>query len=169
VFGCPVYVLQTTLQDAKKLPKWQKKSWQGIFLGFSTNHSTNVSFVLNPETGSITPQYHVYFDEKFSTTPTDTDADAATSVVTLWDNIRDNGYYLHDSLEGPRDAPLPPDVNLEPAFSPNTDAPTPELPPAIEIQADALPEMNDSLELPQPDAPYKSRSNCPSGTDYRTP
>jgi hypothetical protein len=155
VFGCPVYVLHPTLQDARKLPKWQKKSWRGVFLGFSPNHSSNVILVLNPETGSITPQYHVVFDEKFFTTSTstDTDADPATSVVTLWDNIRDEGYDLHDSLEGPRDAPLPPDVNLEPAVSPTTDAPTPELPPAIEMQADVFPEMNDLLELPQPDAP----------------
>jgi hypothetical protein len=68
VFGCPVYALHPTLQDAKKLPNWQRKSWKGVFLGFSPNHSTNVALVLNPETGSITPQYHVVFDEKFSTT-----------------------------------------------------------------------------------------------------
>jgi GAG-pre-integrase domain len=34
VFGCPVFVLDPTLQDAKKLPKWQKRSWKGIFLNF---------------------------------------------------------------------------------------------------------------------------------------
>jgi hypothetical protein len=44
VFGCPVYVLQTTLQDAKKLPKWQKKSWQGIFVRFGKLHG--VTYVL---------------------------------------------------------------------------------------------------------------------------
>jgi hypothetical protein len=50
--------------------------------GFSPHHSTNVILVLNPETGSITPQYHAVFDEKLSTTSTDTDAEAATSAVT---------------------------------------------------------------------------------------
>jgi hypothetical protein len=48
------------LQDAKKLPKWQKKSWQVIFLCFSRHHSTNVSLVLNPETGSITPSIMLF-------------------------------------------------------------------------------------------------------------
>jgi hypothetical protein len=41
------------------------------------------------------------------------------------------------------------------AVSPHTDAPIPELPPAIEMQADVLDEMNDPLALPQPDAPTK--------------
>jgi hypothetical protein len=142
VFGCPVYVLHPTLQDAKKLPKWQKKSWRGVE-SQSQRHSGS-----QPETGTITPQYHVVFDEKFSTTltNTDTDADTATSVVTLWDNIRDEGYDQYDSLLGQRHAPLPPDVNLETAVSPHTDAPIPELPPAIEMQADVLDEMNDPLE-----------------------
>jgi hypothetical protein len=34
VFGCPVYVLDPKLQDGKKLPKWNKRSRQGVFLGF---------------------------------------------------------------------------------------------------------------------------------------
>jgi hypothetical protein len=67
VFGCPVYVLAPTLQDAKKLPKWHKRSWKGVFLEFSPLHHTTVALVLNPDTGNITPQYHVVFDETFST------------------------------------------------------------------------------------------------------
>lgn len=67
VFGCPVYVLDPKLQDAKKIPKWSKRSWKGIFMGFSPRHSSTVALVLNPDTGYVTPQYHVVFDERFST------------------------------------------------------------------------------------------------------
>jgi hypothetical protein len=34
VFGCPVHVLQPTLQDAKKLPKWQKNRGRIFFWDF---------------------------------------------------------------------------------------------------------------------------------------
>ena len=30
VFGCPVYVLDPKLQDGKKLPKWTRRSRQGV-------------------------------------------------------------------------------------------------------------------------------------------
>jgi hypothetical protein len=67
VFGCPSFVLDPKLQDGKKLPKWKPRSRQGQFLGFSSSHSTSVSLILNIQTGSISPQFHVVFDEKFTT------------------------------------------------------------------------------------------------------
>jgi hypothetical protein len=67
VFGCPSFVLDPKLQDGKKLPKWKPRSRQGQFLGFSADHSTSVSLILNIQTGSISPQFHVVFDEKFTT------------------------------------------------------------------------------------------------------
>ena len=69
VFGCPVYVLDPKLQDRKKIPKWDSRAWQGIFIGFSTQHSTAVPLILNPRTHHISPQYHVIFDDAFSTIP----------------------------------------------------------------------------------------------------
>lgn len=98
VFGCPVFVLDPTLQDAKKLPKWQKRSWKGIFLGFSPKHHTNVALVLNPETGSITPQYHVIFDEMFSTITTQKDDEL---TLQQWETLLDNGYDRHEDIEPP--------------------------------------------------------------------
>jgi hypothetical protein len=99
VFGCPVYVLHPTLQDAKKLPKWQRRAWRGIFLGFSPNHSSNVALVLNPETGCISPQYYVVFDEKFSTIHTNAGLDSPANIVNQWDVIMNNGYEGHASLD----------------------------------------------------------------------
>ncbi|MGH3053715.1 MAG: hypothetical protein ACRDL7_01895, partial [Gaiellaceae bacterium] len=67
VWGCPAYVLDPTLQDGKKLPKWQPRSRRGMFIGVSPSHSTTVGEILNLTTGSVTPQYHVVFDDWFST------------------------------------------------------------------------------------------------------
>ena len=42
-WGCPVYVLDPKLQQGKKLPRWEPRSRRGIFVGFSPNHSRDVS------------------------------------------------------------------------------------------------------------------------------
>jgi hypothetical protein len=67
VFGCPVYVLNASLQDGKKIPKWNPPARLGLFLGFSNLHSSQVPLVLNVATGHISPQFHVIFDNKFET------------------------------------------------------------------------------------------------------
>jgi hypothetical protein len=67
VWGCPVYVLDPVLQQGKKLPRWQPRSRRGLFLGYSPHHSSDVPLILNLQTGSISPQYHVVFDDSFST------------------------------------------------------------------------------------------------------
>lgn len=36
-------------------------------MGLSPDHAGNVPLVLDPNTGSITPQYHVMFDDHFAT------------------------------------------------------------------------------------------------------
>ena len=67
VWGCPVYVLEPTLQDGKKLPKWNRRARMGQFLGFSRQHSSTVAMVQNLHTGYVSPQYHVVFDDNFQT------------------------------------------------------------------------------------------------------
>ncbi len=67
VFGCPVYVLDMSLQDGRKIPKWNPHACLGLFLGFSDLHSSLVPLVLNVATGHISPQFHVIFDNKFET------------------------------------------------------------------------------------------------------
>ena len=67
VWGAPVYVLDPVLQGGKKLPRWQPKSRRGVFVGFSDAHSSDVPLVLNLQTGHISPQFHVVFDDAFST------------------------------------------------------------------------------------------------------
>ena len=70
VWGCPVYVLDKSLSDGKKIPKWRPRSQRMMFVGFSPDHASSVPMVFNPETGTITPQFHVVFDDWFDTIAT---------------------------------------------------------------------------------------------------
>ena len=67
VWGCPVYVLEAELQYDKKTPQWDPRAHLGMFVGFSPVHSSLVLLVLNVWTGKISPQYHIVFNDKFST------------------------------------------------------------------------------------------------------
>jgi hypothetical protein len=69
VWGCPVYVLDPKLQDGKKIPKWEPCSRCGKFLGVSPSHSSTVGLILNLRTGYVSPQYHVVYDDEFTTVP----------------------------------------------------------------------------------------------------
>eukprot|EP00957_Ditylum_brightwellii_P137553 10486471-Ditylum_brightwellii.AAC.1 len=55
VWGCPAYVLDPTLQDGKKLPKWNPRKCRGQFLGWRKQHASTVALIRNMKTGSITP------------------------------------------------------------------------------------------------------------------
>ncbi len=63
VWGCPVYVLEPTLQDGKKIPKWMPHSRRGQFVGLSPEHSTTIGQIRNIRTGHILPQFHVVYDD----------------------------------------------------------------------------------------------------------
>ena len=69
VWGCPAYVLDPKLQDGKKLPKWKPRSRRGQYLGRSPTHASTVGMILNRTTGYISPQYHVVYDDLFTTVP----------------------------------------------------------------------------------------------------
>ena len=93
VWGCPVYVLDPQLQAGQKLPRWQPRSRRGVFLGFSSLHSSEVPLVLNLQTGSITPQYHVVFDDHFSTV---TSIAREEEPPAHWDELcLENTTYIH--------------------------------------------------------------------------
>jgi hypothetical protein len=70
VFGCPVYVLDKRIQDGKSIPRWQSRSKRGVYVGSSPKHASTVPLVLNLETGHISPQFHVVFDDWFATVTT---------------------------------------------------------------------------------------------------
>ena len=65
-FGCPAYVLDSRLCDGGKSPKWDPRSERGIYLGLSPDHASNVSLIFNPKTRHVSPQYHVVYDDDFT-------------------------------------------------------------------------------------------------------
>jgi hypothetical protein len=83
-FGCPVYVLDATLQDGHKIPQLAPRACLGVFLGFLTLHSSQVPIVMNVDTGKISPQFHVIFDDKFETVMSMTSED---SIGDQWKSI----------------------------------------------------------------------------------
>jgi hypothetical protein len=68
VFGSPCFVLDSRLQSGiGGAPKWEPRSRLGIYAGHSPAHAGLVAMVLNPWAGHVSPQYHVVFDDLFST------------------------------------------------------------------------------------------------------
>ena len=64
----PVYCLDAKLQGGiGGIPKWDPRSRLVIVVGHSPDHASDVALVLNPRTGLVSPQYHVIFDDTFST------------------------------------------------------------------------------------------------------
>ena len=58
VWGCPVYVLDKSLADGKKIPRWKPSSQHMVNTGHSPKHTSTVPLVLNPSA-----QYNVVFDD----------------------------------------------------------------------------------------------------------
>jgi hypothetical protein len=65
---CPVYVLHNGLQGGGKRPnKWVRRSQVAVYLGSSPRHACSVALVLNLETGYLSPQFHLKYDDFFET------------------------------------------------------------------------------------------------------
>ena len=88
-WGCPAYVLDPTLQDGKKLPKWKPRSRQGKFLGYSKHHASSVGLILNLQTKRISPQFHVLYDGLFTTVRGIDDIKDPILDDVDWDNMID--------------------------------------------------------------------------------
>ena len=88
VWGCPAYVLNPQLQDGKKIPKWVVRSRRGQFVGVSPEHSTSIGRIRGLDSGHISPQFHIVYDDHFSTVSGATaaqlnDANLRTSIDGL--------------------------------------------------------------------------------------
>ena len=76
VWGCPAHVLEPKFQKpGVMIPNWDPRSLRGVNMGFSKRHSTQFGLVLNLLTGLVSPQYHVVFDDMFSTVMSSTSED----------------------------------------------------------------------------------------------
>ena len=71
VWGCPAYVLDPRIQDGKKIPRWSPRSKMGQFLGRSTEHAGSIGLIRNLKTNAISSQFHVVYDNEFTTVTSD--------------------------------------------------------------------------------------------------
>ncbi len=51
------------------IPKWEAQAQMGLYAGCSPSHAVNVSLILTPQTGHISPQFFVIYDDDFMTVP----------------------------------------------------------------------------------------------------
>jgi hypothetical protein len=64
-------------------------------MGVSPDHSSTVGLILNHRTGFVSPQYHVVYDDLFSSVPnaeTGGLIEAPTQDSEFWRNIISTGY-----------------------------------------------------------------------------
>jgi hypothetical protein len=66
-FGCPAYVLDARLRDGSKIPRWEPCSRVGVYLGHLPHDANNMALIRNLSTGHVSPQYHVVYDDQFTT------------------------------------------------------------------------------------------------------
>lgn len=104
VWGAPSYVLHPKLQDGGKIPKWDPRSRRGLHLGWSPLHASNVPLILNLTTGHVSPQFHVIFDDWFTTVSTE-DKNADEDIEDkVWSQLfNDHRFLAHFDDEDPID------------------------------------------------------------------
>jgi hypothetical protein len=82
-FGCPAYVLDARLQGGNKIPRWEPRSWVGVYLVHSPYHANSIALILNLTTGHVFLQYHVVYDDNFTTV----DSLKLGTVPTNWPDL----------------------------------------------------------------------------------
>ena len=108
VWGCPAYVLDDKIADGKRLPRWKSRSSRCVYVGASQDHTGVAARVLSLDTGKITTQYHVVFDDWFQTVDTkdedlpnfEHDEWYRTFGTTEWQYVPDDPSYKPESPHG---------------------------------------------------------------------
>ena len=59
------------MQQGKPHGKWKERARVGVYLGQSPHHNKNVALVLDRNTGYVSPQFHVRFDNQFDSVTDD--------------------------------------------------------------------------------------------------
>ena len=74
----------------------------GQFLGFSSEHLTQIGLIWNLQTGSITPQYHIAFDDLFTTVTNNSfNGTSQEQLIANWKEIiQTNSEQFWDVDEG---------------------------------------------------------------------
>ena len=129
------------------------RSKRSFYLGVSTFHPSTVHLVLNPVTGSITPQYHLVFNDTFSTVFSDGRFDPS-----VWTNLLSHGHELHPAVRpnSTGSITIPPDcVPFDAASTPLPSSKGAATDEAVQLPTIQSPNSSDTLYtyLPVPDTP----------------
>ena len=85
-------------EDSKVEPKIK----ESLNLGLSSKHAANVPFVLNLQTGNTSPQFHVVFDDWFTTVTTEVKDDDLTIDEQQWETLLlDDRFHIEFDEEDP--------------------------------------------------------------------
>ena len=126
VFGCPTYVLHKELQDGSKRQKWTARSWQGCYVGFSPMHARTVALIYNPATTHVSPQFHLVYDEQFSSVSGHSNASTNDLMQSLFETSKWASEILHP--DSPSAQYFFDDYWETPTKSPSTAPSSPSLP-----------------------------------------
>ena len=97
-WGCLAYIIEPKLhKGGYHIPKWATHSCRRVFLGFSCIHSTIMGIILNLNTWSISPQFHIVFDDMFTTIASAQNEEVVTKIWTK--TITNTNSHLHVSLD----------------------------------------------------------------------
>lgn len=92
--GCPVYVLNNTLQSGKcSIPNWDPRARLGINMVPSPHHTRSANLVLNLTLGLVSPQFHIVHDDFFETVRPSASNE---KTVSIWKILA--GFVKHKSL-----------------------------------------------------------------------
>jgi hypothetical protein len=149
-FGCPVFVLDPSLHQGHKIPCWWPCSRVSIYLGLSPEHASSIPLVLSTTSGLVSPQFHVVFDDEFTTTnclhtnllPSKWPTLLSTSSAKYVDDDFDSSFFLDNcwfSNSSPSCDHLP---SLDPSITPNSSSSQREdtvIPPSSSFQREHTP------------------------------
>ena len=128
-WGCPVFVLDAANQGAIGTPKWEPRSHTGIYLGHSPCHAGSVSLVLNLKTGMVSPQFHVVYDDEFTTVAYLSSAEPPPNWVHLCQHAIEHSTDSQEDLAHAWLHPNEPPITPVPKGSPSSaDEPPPTSP-----------------------------------------
>jgi hypothetical protein len=177
VWGCPVYVLDKKIADGKKLPRWSVRSTRQMYMGVSANHATSVPLCLNLETGAITAQFHVVFDDLFTTVTSDP-SQLPDFQSREWNELfgESTHHYVVDDDEDAADDTIYPDLAQDKAAEhrERVEAAFDQLPlRPLEISPPATSFLPKTTQLPAPtapvEAPFSAKPQGPPVTAYKNP
>ncbi len=78
------------MQGDNKISWYEPRSHLGVYRGHSPYHVQNIALILNLSTGLVSPQYHVVYDDDFTTV----DSLKLRTVPTYWPDLYQNNSEL---------------------------------------------------------------------------